>query len=72
MHDYCVHCSKDLCEACIANKKCRESANGKHEVESDDDAPAAPVVNVMNGGTGWPPDDRTPAQVAADEKDKES
>lgn len=22
--------------------------------------------NIMDGGTGWPPDDRTPAQVDAD------
>lgn len=29
-------------------------------------ARAAAAVNVMDGGTGWPPDDRTPAQVEAD------
>lgn len=30
MHDYCATCSKDLCTACLANGKCRESADGKH------------------------------------------
>lgn len=36
-HNYCVHCSKDLCEKCIAEGKCRENkATGKHEIESDE------------------------------------
>jgi hypothetical protein len=33
---FCIHCSKDLCEKCIAEGKCRESATGKHEAESDE------------------------------------
>jgi len=35
MHDYCAHCSKDLCAACLAAGKCRDSPTGKHETESD-------------------------------------
>lgn len=35
MHNYCVHCSKDLCENCLAAGRCRESQTGKHEAESD-------------------------------------
>lgn len=39
LHDFCVHCSKDLCKGCIAAGKCHESPNGKHEVESDETPP---------------------------------
>lgn len=30
MHDYCAACSKDLCEKCLADGKCRETSDGKH------------------------------------------
>lgn len=36
LHDYCVHCSKNLCAKCIAEGKCRLNPTGKHEVESDE------------------------------------
>lgn len=35
MHDYCVHCSKDLCDDCF-KKACRESPTGKHEKETSE------------------------------------
>ena len=34
MHDYCAHCSKDLCEKCLAEGKCRDSPDGKHHSEN--------------------------------------
>ena len=32
LHDYCVHCSKNLCGECMTGK-CRESPTGQHEEE---------------------------------------
>ena len=34
-HNYCVHCSEDLCEKCLAESKCLESPSGGHEVEPE-------------------------------------
>lgn len=37
LHNFCIHCSKDLCETCLAESRCRENkATGKHEIESDE------------------------------------
>lgn len=37
-HDYCEHCSADLCEKCMTRGKCAEAADGKHKrYEGDDD-----------------------------------
>jgi len=36
LHQYCIHCSENLCEKCLASKRCRESPTGKHEVEGDE------------------------------------
>lgn len=33
LHNYCKHCSMELCEECIVNRKCRENPAKKHEVE---------------------------------------
>lgn len=41
-HTYCENCSKDLCDSCIANGHCRESADGKHKGFSDDDGEVQP------------------------------
>lgn len=30
MHDYCAACSKDLCQNCHRDGKCRETTDGKH------------------------------------------
>lgn len=35
MHDYCAHCSKDLCDPCLAAGRCRDSPDGKHHPETD-------------------------------------
>jgi hypothetical protein len=37
MLDYCIHCSKDLCDDCLRDGRCTESLDGKHERESDDE-----------------------------------
>lgn len=36
MHDYCVHCSADLCDDCMAEGRCPDSPTGKHEREDDE------------------------------------
>jgi len=36
LHNFCVHCSKDLCAKCLAEGKCRLSATGKHQVEAEE------------------------------------
>lgn len=35
LHNYCVHCSKDLCDTCLGKGRCRENASGKHEIETE-------------------------------------
>lgn len=30
LFDYCVHCSKDLCDACMQKPTCEESSDRKH------------------------------------------
>lgn len=37
MFDYCEFCSKDLCDECMAEGKCRESKDGKHFTEPEDE-----------------------------------
>jgi len=37
LHNYCVHCYKDLCARCLATGKCRESPTKQHEVEPEDE-----------------------------------
>jgi hypothetical protein len=34
---YCAHCSKDLCEKCLAEGRCRDTphGDGRHRVETD-------------------------------------
>lgn len=34
MHDYCVHCSKDLCDDCMRSKPCRETESERHLSQS--------------------------------------
>ena len=38
MHDYCEHCSADLCEGCMKTNPCSNAPDGKHKpyVEEDD------------------------------------
>lgn len=36
-HDYCNHCSRDLCDKCMETSKCRESPDGKHAPNSEDE-----------------------------------
>lgn len=33
IHDYCMHCSEDLCPKCMETTRCRESSDGKHELD---------------------------------------
>ena len=37
MHDYCAHCSKDLCVECF-KRRCRQNPepDGHHEPDTDD------------------------------------
>lgn len=35
MHNYCVHCSKDLCEECMKERRCPDSDDQKHEPEME-------------------------------------
>jgi hypothetical protein len=46
----------------------RSTPEGELASVTDDDVARYRQLfaNVMDGGTGWPPDDRTPAQVEAD------
>jgi hypothetical protein len=37
LHDYCIHCSENLCGECMEAGKCDESLTGDHCPEPDDD-----------------------------------
>ena len=35
MHDYCQHCSRDLCPKCMADGHCPDAPGHKHEPDED-------------------------------------
>jgi hypothetical protein len=36
-HTYCDLCSKDLCDDCLKNGRCKEASDGKHIPYGDDE-----------------------------------
>ena len=37
MHDYCDHCSRDLCEKCMNEGKCPDSHDERHHPADDEE-----------------------------------
>ena len=49
LHDYCLWCSKNLCEKCMRGGRCLECPGGRHMPSGDSDEP-------VDDGSGMHPD----------------
>jgi hypothetical protein len=47
---YCVYCSKDLCDKCLMEGKCRETPKGDHRHRVEDDCAECDGATVNEFG----------------------